>query len=119
MIIGGITVENPSEMTVIKKDRITATKQTYSGVAFFSWGATIIGKPIDLLWPVMPISVFNSLQALFENDEQVLFDPEDGSGRTFNVEIVDFDGKYFKNLNATGIGHRQEVTMTLTIMSQV
>ncbi len=121
MVLGTLTFSrNPSEMTVIKKDRVTAVKETYSSVALFSWGSSIIGKTIELSWPFMTINDFTDLEALVDADEAVVFNPEDGSLKTYNVEIIGLDGKYHITPSvADDAGYRKDVRLTLLIMSEV
>jgi hypothetical protein len=120
MTLGTCTfTRNPSEMTVIKADRICASEPTYAGVAFYSWGPSLIGKEIELYWPAMPIEQFNDLQEIYEADASVVFDPQDDSSDTFNVQVLDFNGKYHitPTVNENG-GKRKDVRMVLLIMSE-
>lgn len=121
MSIGTLTFKhNPSEMTVIKKDRITAVKETYSSVAFFSWGPMIVGKVIDLFWPFMSIDDFSDLEAIVEADAQVVFNPQDDSAKTYNVQILALDGKYHVTASTLdGSGYRKDVRLSIVIMSEV
>ncbi|MFA5423034.1 MAG: hypothetical protein WC374_04185 [Phycisphaerae bacterium] len=120
MVLGGYTFAvQPSKMTLIEKDRSVAHVQTYSSVAFFSWGVDYDGKTIELFWASMPTSQYASLRAIYEADAQVVFDPQDGSSKTFNVQMLPMSGEYFIHLsNATG--HRRlNVKIPLLIMSEV
>lgn len=115
--IGGTTMtREPSEMTMVRKRRITASLQTYGGVAFFTWGASILGKTIEIGWPVLEYDQFAFLQTLLEANSRVVFDPQDGSSKTYNVELISLDGKYFIKKDT---GYRKDVRLVLIILSEV
>jgi hypothetical protein len=111
--------KQPTGMTLIQKDREVAHQKTYSNVALFSWGASYIGKPIELSWSIMTSSQYASLQTIYEADTQVVFDPQDGTAKTFNVEILSLDGEYFIHLSNAAGHYRKNVKMQLLIMSEV
>lgn len=113
--IGNFTpVRNPKEMTVIRPEKATAVKQTYSGVAYFAWPATIVGKEIEILWPLMTVSDFAALDALYAADDPVTLDPNDGSGKTYTANLLALDGKYYiRSL------YRSDVRLRLLIMAEV
>ena len=120
MVLGTHTfVKQPAAMTLIQKDRIVASIQTYTSVALFSWGASIIGKVIELVWPFMTTSEYTSFQAIYEADAQVVFNPKDDSSKTYNVEVLSLDAEYFINLSDTSGHLRRAVKMRLMIMSEV
>lgn len=120
MVLGGYTfADEPSDMTFIQKDRSAAFQRTYTSIAIFSWGASYVGKVLELSWLGMTTSQYASLLALFIADVPVVFDPQDGSGKTFNVEILSLDGKYFIDLENAAGNHRLDVQMELLIMSEV
>lgn len=109
--------QNPGRMTIIHPDRICSYVQTYSSVAFFSWGVSIIGKEIELGWNAMPSSQYEEIQDLWEADASIVFDPQDGYSKTYNVEILDLKGEYCVGLADQGI--RKNVVLKLLILSQV
>jgi len=120
IIIGSVTCRiNPAEMTLVRPDKVTAIKQTYDGTAYFAWPANIVGKVIDIKWDFMDADEFAALDVLNVADDPVVFNPNDGLGLTFNVNIVALDGKYLLGLDNTENSVRKDVTMTLLIMSQV
>jgi len=120
MVLGTHTfVKQPAAMTLIQKDRIVASIQTYTSVALFSWGASIIGKVIELVWPFMTTSEYTSFQTIDEADAQVVFNPKDDSSKTYNVEVLSLDAEYFINLSDTSGHLRRAVKMRLMIMSEV
>lgn len=108
----------PSGMTIIQKDREVAIKKTYSSVVLFTWGLSYVGKIIELTWNVLSSSQYVAFQALYAADTQIVFDPQDGSSKTFNVEIVSLDGEYYIHLNDASGHYRRNVKMQLLIMSE-
>lgn len=104
----------PGAMTLIRPDKPSAIKQTYSSVAYFSWPATIIGKVIELNWNLLPVADFAALDALYVADAPVVFDPLESNGYTYNVELIALDGKYLLQRQS-----RADVVLKLLILSQV
>ncbi len=109
--------QKPGRMTIIHPDRISSCVRTYSSVAFFSWGPTIIGKEIELAWNAVPSGQYEAIQDLWEADATVIFNPQDGYSKIYNVEILDLKGEYCVGLADQGI--RKNVVLKLLIMSQV
>jgi hypothetical protein len=119
MILDSYTFpKQPGEMTMIEKEKMASSLLTYTSVAYFSWGASIIGKMIKLRWGGMTTAQFNTLQTKFEADAEVVFDPQDGGGVTYNVEIMGLTGKYHLSL-LDSAAFRTDVEMTLLIISEV
>ena len=116
--IGSITpaIGPNSDMTIVREDKPCAFKLTYSGVAYFAWDATIIGKVITVPWNVMAADDFDDYDELYRDDSLVEFDPDDGSNRTFMVKIIGLNGKYCRGKAYT---YRKDVAMQLLIMSEV
>lgn len=119
--IGTFTPEmNPGQMTVIRAEKKTASVETYSGVAYFSWPASIVGKIIEMTWNWMSGDKFNDLDTIYAADNEVVFNPNDTRGLTFNVNILSLDGEYLMGgggVSSTAI--RTNVKLRLLIMSQV
>lgn len=113
----------PGQITPIRSDKICAFQKTYSDVAYFSWGASIIGKPIYLSWNAMPAAMWAALDSLYAGDKSLVWNPSlDGTAVTnYNVEMTQFDGEYFLGGYDTALdtSWRQNVTMTLLITSAV
>lgn len=113
----------PGQMTPIRSDKICAAERTYSDIAYFSWGASIIGKEITLTWNAMPAAMWASLDSLYSGDKSLVWNPTlDGSAvTTYNVEMTQFDGEYFLGGYDTSLDSswRQNVIMTLLITSAV
>jgi hypothetical protein len=120
MSLGGYTfAKQPSGMTMIQKDRIAAHAPTYTSVAFYSWGASIIGKVVELTFNYITTGQYASLQTLYEADAQVVFNPQDGSSKTYNVEILSLNSEYHIQLNNTTGNYRKGAQLRLLILSEV
>ena len=124
MVLGGYTFPvNPSSIDgMFTKVRSTAYMQTYSSCAFFSWGVFIAGKTIPLDWDYMPRTMFDALQTLLESDDTLGFDPDLENGKTYTVEILSLNGKYYLtqgNTIDTEVAYRKDVKLELLIMSEV
>jgi hypothetical protein len=118
--IGTVTLDhNPTKMTIVREQKSCAAVDTYSSVAFFSWGTSIIGKEIDLEFSYVDSAIFDDLDDLYKADAPVVFNPQDGSNKTFNVEIMNLDGDYHRTLDVTSGHLRKNVKMTLLILSEV
>ena len=117
MIIGGYTLlENPEEYPDIIPQKSTATLNTYGGAAFFSFGLFTAGQILSYKWPYMSVTDFDAINTIYQSDLPVLFDPEDGRGETYSVEIISpFDGKYFVDPSQDQ-EYRKDVTLLLFIV---
>jgi hypothetical protein len=77
MKLGTYTLEwTPDNWTLPKEDRQIDFVKTYSSVAVFSWGATLIGKKLELEWDWMTRKMFEDLAILEAADTALTFDPE-------------------------------------------
>jgi hypothetical protein len=95
MVLGGYVFQvNPANVPgLIAPSRRSAAVLTLGGVAHFSWGVFYPGKAITLKWPYMPAAMYEVLLAFYVADASLTWDPQDGSGKTFTVEIgADFPG---------------------------
>ena len=110
---------NPSDMPIIKAERSASYVDTYSGIAFFSWGPVLPGREILLEWTYMPADMWDQLDTLYQADAEVIFDPQDGSGKAYNVEILKLDGQWFLKWGTDSGTLRKNVKMVLLIMSEV
>ncbi len=121
MILGAYTfATNPSDATPIEANRSVASVITYASVGFFSWGASIVGKIIELAWTYMPADMYDSLKDLEIADATIVFDPQDGTGKTYNVEILSIYGKYcLGKLGYAADTLRKDVKVALLILSEV
>lgn len=118
-VLGTYTfVKQPTGITFIQKDKSIAYTSTYTSVATFSWGLSYIGKVIEVSWNYMSTTQYDSLQTLYVADVPVVFDPQDGEAKTFNVDIISLNGDYHVQLS-DATGHmRKDVKMQLLILSE-
>lgn len=120
VVIGTRTLtRDPQRMTVVRADKSCAHRQTYTSVAFFTWGTSIIGKEILLEWPVMDVAEFDALDAIFIADVAFNFTPSDGSSKVYGVNMTSFNGEYYRGRTQAAPTTRRNVRMTLLIMSIV
>jgi hypothetical protein len=121
MVLGAYTfAQHPSDIDgIMVAEKSNAWKQTYTSVAYFSWGTSIVGKSIEMSWDYMSCDQYDAIDTLFQADASVVFDPQDGSSKTYNVEIVDLTGKYHIGLTHSEDWERMDVKMTLLILSEV
>jgi len=103
-------------MTLIRKDKPNASVLTWSSFGYFSWPATLVGKKLTLTWNHMPKTMFDELDTLYLADNQVVFDPQLGDAKTYNVHIQVLDGRFIAALSAT---YRKDVLLGLIIVSEV
>ncbi len=118
--IGGHTLRhNPSEMDPIESEKSAATVPTYGGGAYFSWGMFLVGTEKSLNWSMMEADEYAAIRALYVADAPVVFDPQDGSGKTYNVEIREFYGGLFRRFGSAAGTFRKDVKMTLFIIEEI
>jgi len=110
---------NPSNIPLIRPKKPTATVETYSGVAYFSWPALIAGQEVPLTWDFLPANEFVSLDALYVADSVQVFAPNDGSDKTYNVNLKELDGEYHIIRDDESTTFRKNVKLILLIMSEV
>jgi hypothetical protein len=121
MTLGAYTFSsNPSDVgDIIGKKKSCATQQTYSSVAFFSWGMFIAGVEVELSWDYMSCDQFDALYTLYQADAAIVWDPQDGSSKTYNVEITYLTGGYFIGIPHSDDYERREVKLRILILSEV
>ena len=109
---------DPGGMTMIRPDKVCASVQTYSGVAYFSWGSTIVGKEIELSWNAMPSTQFDNLQAIYVADTTVIFKPRiTGLAQNYVVNVTDLQGDYYISAESSANYWRTNCKLKLLIMS--
>ena len=119
MILDSYSFPNlPGSTTLIEEDKISASVLTQSSVVYFSWGMSIKGKTLVLTWAGMTTVEFDALQTKYAADVQVVFDPEQGDAKTYNVEIVGLTGTYHMSVLDSAT-YRTNIVMNLLIMSEV
>jgi len=120
MILGTYTFEsNPSELPLIRPKRIISHKKTWGSVAVFDWGAFIVGEEFPFFWDKMPSVQFDEMDELYQAGDELPFDPQDGSDKTYNVKIISLDGSYHLHLESSAGVQRKNVRMTFLILSEV
>lgn len=119
MTLGNYTLTYyPSAFTPPRPVRSNAHIETMESVAHFSWGVSIVGKIIEMEWNYMPSIQFDLLDAIFQADAEVIWDPGiPYQGDTYNVEILDFTGEYHESVDSGSEIWRKNCKMTLLIMS--
>ena len=111
---------DPQQMTMIRGEKICTYALTYSGVAFFSWGATVVGKVVDLEWAAMPSTQFDALDTVMKADTTCVFDPAiPNSTQTYEVNILGLDGEYFLSPESSANVERLNCKLSLLIMSEI
>ena len=110
---------NPSTMTIVRPDTHGAGVKTYTAAEHFFFDSTIAGKDINITWSFMTTAEFTILDTKYKTGDQFVFDPQDGSGNTYNVHITQFDANYFHHLDDAAGQHRRNVTMTLFVINQI
>lgn len=109
---------DPGAMTMIRPDKVCAAVQTYSGVAYFSWGSTIVGKEIELSWNGMPSTQFDALQAIYVADTTCIFKPRiPGLAQNYVVNVTGLDGEYWISAESSANYYRTNCRLRLLIMS--
>ena len=109
----------PSAFTPPCPDRSNAYVETLEGTAHFSWGFFIVGKTIELDWDYMPSEQFEALEALYQEDKEMLWDPGiPGLSLIFNVQIMDFTGEFHEAVGTATEIWRKNCKMTLLIMGE-
>ncbi len=120
MVLGSYTfADNPGNLPIIQQELLTAYRRTYAGVATFSWDATYAGVELTLEWEFMTTGQYDSLLTIYAAGASVVWDPQDGEGKTFNVMVLALTGEYHLYLeDATG-NYRKNVKLKLLILSEV
>lgn len=118
MTLGAVTFDGyvPDSFDLPRPVKCISVVPTYGGVALFNWGNFIVGNRITLSWDMMDLDLFNTLDAMYLQSDNVAWDPEVETGTTYMVQITKFDGKL---ITVPSLEFREAVTMELVIMSEV
>lgn len=100
----------PTEMTPLKAIRYNAHMLTYSGVDHFSWGATIVGKRIELSWPWLSSAQYEKFQTFYESDNTLRFYSSAFMATTYYCQMLNFDAVHWY-----GTGEYLDGKMTLLV----
>ena len=118
MILGGIVLPEaytPLECTKPRATRTTAVVSTYGGVAVFDWGSILAGKEIKLAWKSMTVSLFETLDVLYQAGETVVW--ESGiNGKVYRAKITAFDGSLLFDRKGE---YMLNVAMTLILLEEM
>jgi len=113
-------VAEPAQMTILKSDKVCSFIKTYDGVAFFSWGKSIVGKEIMLNWAAMPSTMFDAIDALIATDTTAVWDPNiPGSTVTYSVNLLGLNGAYWISKESSSAYYRKDCSLRILIMSEV
>lgn len=107
-------VLNPSKMPDPRAKKFASVMKTYGGAQYYSWGTSIAGEIIYLEWGFMRATTFASFDTLLQRDESMVFNPQNGTGFTYNVELLDLAGEM-----TVGTRARKNVSLKMTILSKV
>ena len=121
MVLGAYTFDlNPAKVSgLIQSEKASAVKKTYTDIAYFSWPSTVKGRQVSLRWEYIPTAQFTSIHTLYASGDTLVFDPQDGSSKTYNVEVLNFEAEYFLHMeDATG-NYRKNAQLELLILSEV
>lgn len=111
---------DPFDMTVLKSDKVCSYIKTYDGIAFFSWGKTIVGKIIDLKWNAMPSTMFDAIDTLINTDTTMIWTPNiPGSTVTYEVNLISLNGQYWISQESSSAYYRKDCSLRILIMSEV
>jgi hypothetical protein len=115
MALGSYTFYwNPDRWDEPREAKSSSVLNTYSSVAYFSWGLLLPGKRILLEWNWMLVDQWNQLRAIYEADVPVIWDPENGN--LYNVEVMNLDGQLAEVVGIAG-QRRENVKVSLVIIS--
>jgi len=105
---------------LLTPEKYSASVQTYSSIAYFSWGLGVAGKELSLDWGYLPDSQYQAFQTILEADVPVVFDPKDGTMKTYLVEVTGLKGRVHAKLGegSTGVW-RKDVSLSLLVLGVV
>jgi hypothetical protein len=126
MVLNNYTFEeNPSAINdIIRKKKVVTYVPTYSSVAIFDWGATYSGLKLDMEWNFMSETQFAQLESIWlDSSDTVVFNPNDGKGKTFNVYVLNLTGNYHLYMEDltedSDVTWRKDVRLSLIIKDEV
>ena len=89
---------DPGKMTVIEPDLTISYVRTYTNVAIFSWGSTIVGKELELGWNAMPVVQYEVIRGYKDAATTITFYPTNtASTSNYRVRILNFTGAYIQS----------------------
>lgn len=95
--------------------RISASVETLTSVAFFSWGTTRIGKTFPILWDFLNETDFQKLVTLLNADAAVTFYT---GVESITVQMLNVESSYIEDVykSVTVAGGRKDVKVPLLII---
>lgn len=114
----------PGKMTMIRAKKTIAIKKTYTSVAYFSWGVSLIGETIVLSWNAMPAAMWKQLDLFYAADKALVWDPTltlTPATTKYNVIMTELEGEYLLGGydEALATSYRGDAIMALLITSVV
>lgn len=114
----------PHKMTMLRAKKTCAVKQTYTSVAYFSWGTSLVGETIVLSWNAMPAAMWKQLDAFYAADKALVWDPtltEIPATTKYNVIMTELEGEYLLGGydEALATSYRGDAIMALLITGVV
>ena len=125
MALGTYTFNmNPSDITpFIKPDKINASTLTYSDVAYFSWPPSIVGKKFTLTWTIVSAAQFDTMDAIFQADLPVVWNPNNEYGYLYTVQITKCDAVYYEKWTTAFEGDtdvlRKNAVLELLVLQRI
>lgn len=123
MILGAYTFAvNPGNpIPRIEPRLIKSTVDNYSDFTSFTFPQAdqYCGIELSYKWPVMDESMYESLHAIYLADVDVVFQPQNGDTRQFNVEVLDLTPGTAMLVMDGATSKRLNVELTLKIRSLV
>lgn len=90
---------------------------TLDGAGYFSWGANIVGKEIEMEWRFMSLAQFDSIVALLTADETVLWDLDVAGMSNYYVEVMSVDPE-LPDVTGYDQGYMHNVRVSLFILQE-
>jgi len=120
MSIGGHELRhNPNKWDPFEPEKCNAVMETYEGGVYFSWGLFLVGTVKSFEFTYMEADEYKILKDLYEAEASVVCIPNDGSGKSYNVEMKYFYGTLFRKFGFDAGTIRKDVVMELFIVSEV
>jgi len=113
-----VFVFNPDNMSVVETKKLVGKVNTDQGAAIFEWPAILQGTEFVLSWNWMYETQYSILRKKYiQTGVTFEWNPQTG-GNTYEVVILDMNGKYFETLLHGG-PYRENVEMLLSVNSQM
>jgi hypothetical protein len=114
---------DPNEVDpIVKPKRSYAIKETYTDVAFFSWGSSYVGNRHTLKWNAMSATQYDAIQALIDADVAVTWTLNSTLGESYTVQLLEIRGEYIHSFGTTffgGTAYRKNCELDLIILEEI